>query len=177
MTQYFAVTGGGSDLGVAACEDGDTPDPALGPLPLPNYVTWPFKTRPTDTLVVANGTLEWQDLRTLAQVQADKWASIKAQRDTHILAAGATPIGVFDTTPESMANITSVVVMLLAAPTLAAVNFTLANNSRPSIARADFLTAAQTVAAQVQGVYDQGAALRAQIDAATTIAQAQAVTW
>ena len=131
----------------------------------------------TGTDGLSGGVIVPDAIETLEGRKYLKRAEIKAQRNAHILAAGATPVGVFDTTPESMANITSVVVMLLAAPMLASINFTLANNSRPSIARADFLTAAQTVAAQVQGVYDHGAALRAQIDAATTIAGVEAIVW
>jgi hypothetical protein len=113
----------------------------------------------------------------LAQVQADQWTAIKAQRDAKILAAGATTVGTFDTTIEGLANITSVAVMLMANSAIASVNFTLADNSRPAIARADFLTAAQTIGAAVQALYDHAATLRTQIEAATTTAAVQAIAW
>jgi hypothetical protein len=153
-----------------------------GPAPagltlLPGYAGTPAKPDSVSSLVFVSGALAWQDRRTLAQAQADQWATIKAQRDAKILAAGATAIGTFDTTIEGLANVTSVAVMLMANPAIASVNFTLADNTRPSIARADFLAAAQTIGAAVQALYDHAATLRTQIEAATTTAAVQAIAW
>ena len=125
----------------------------------------------------SNATMSWTDGRTLAQAQADQWAIVKAARDTAILAAGTTPVGTFDTTPDGRANITSVAVMLMANSAIASVEFTLANNTRPTIARADFLTAAQTIGAAVQALYTKADGLRTQINAAVDIATVLAVVW
>jgi hypothetical protein len=154
-----------------------------GAAPLDSYFdltakAWVLKpARPATYSTWDAQTKAWIDGRTLAQVQADQWSSIKARRDAEILTAGATPSGTFDTTPEGLANVTSVAVMLMANPAIASVNFTLADNTRPAIARADFIAAAQTIGAAVQALYDHAATLRTQIEAATTTATVQAIAW
>lgn len=126
---------------------------------------------------LAGGTVIPPEVATLEDAKLQRWAALKIEREQRIQGAGTTPWGTFDASPAAIANITSVAAVLLANPALAEVQFTLADNTRPTFARADFLAAASTVAAAVQAIHDTAHTLRGQIDAAQTVAAVQAVVW
>lgn len=131
-----------------------------------------------DSYVVSNGKpVAMNANQQLPLLKRRRWELIKNERDRRAGNAGTTSIGAFDTTPLARANITSMVVMLLASPTTQTVNFTLADNTRKTFTRNEFISAALTVGSSVQQIYDTADQLRLQIDAATTPAQVAQINW
>jgi len=133
--------------------------------------------RPAHAAQWSNSTLSWTDLRTLASARAGKWEEIKAERVAREMLAGTAVNPALDSDPVSQARITSTAVMLMAAPNLSTLGFTCRDNVRREFARADFLAAAFAIGSAVQSLYETADALRADIDAAETVAEVDAIGW
>lgn len=176
MPKYAELDQAGHVIGIVSSDDALTDDPR-SLVEIADGVTFP--PAPTGACIAAldGGVIVWQDARTLADAQAQAWQRVKVAREAAIAACGATAVGTFDTSPESLANITSVSLMLVVNPAVSSVRFTLADNTRPTISRGDFITAAQTIGAAVQAIYDQADTLRQTIAACETNAAADAVSW
>jgi hypothetical protein len=120
------------------------------------------------------------DDRTLEQRKAERWEAMKVARDAAIDAPLVTPYGTFDSGPADRTNITDAVLMLqtLAAQSLPAeITFTLADNTTVLLGVADMVHVGLLLGAKVQAAHARGRDVRAAIDAATTPAQVDAVTW
>ena len=140
--------------------------------------TWVSAPKPTGYVAVLSGNnIVWQDNRPLSQAQSEAYDRVKASQATAIEAAGVTPYGTFQTDPQSLANITSVAVLLFANPGVLTTKFTLADNTRPSFARNDFFTAASMIGLAVQSCYDTAYTLRQSIAACKTNSDADAIAW
>lgn len=124
-----------------------------------------------------NTAMQWADQRTLGQMQADAWESLKAERAQRILRAGLTPVGVFDTDADGLANITSVSLALVVDPNIALVRFTCADNVRRAFSRNDFLAAAAAIKQAVQNIYDVADTLRIMVFAAASPDDLARIQW
>lgn len=125
-------------------------------------------------------TKRWAAQPTLAALKDAKLAEIKAAREAAIDAPKATSFGTFDATPEARANIAAVVAIAQTAAKHgypSNVFFTLADNSRIEFTLDQIESAALQVGAQVQAAFDKQATLYAQIDAAETVEDLQAIHW
>jgi len=123
---------------------------------------------------------QWVDPRTLQDHKDAKWEEIKAARTGAIDAPLVTSLGTFDSGPADRTNITDAVLM---AQTLAAmgetvsIEFTRADNTVATLNAAQMVEVGLTLGAKVQAAYATARTLRAEIEAATTVAQVQDVAW
>lgn len=120
---------------------------------------------------------------TLDALKAAKWVAMKALRKKAIETALVTPHGTFDADPESRNNIIQTAhLMQTAAQSLApesvpTVEFTLADNSVATLTAGEMVEVALLLAAQIQAAYARGRVVRAAIDAASSGAELDAVSW
>jgi hypothetical protein len=126
------------------------------------------------------GTFVWDDTRTLDQIKAAQWATIKAAREVDMTAPLTTPYGAFDATTEAQKSITDAVLMLqtltaMGAPT--SIDFTLADNSVVTLTTEQMVTVGLLLGQRTQQLYAQGRIKRDAINAATTAAEVEAVVW
>ena len=138
----------------------------------------PERTGPHDVLKLPQRT--WIDLRALSDVKAARWAAIKVARDAAITKPLVTPYGTFDATPVAQKSITDAVLMLQtlqAMGTPETIDFTLANNTTVTLTTEQMVNVGLLLGAQTQAAYTMGRGLRVQIEAATSIAQVEAITW
>jgi hypothetical protein len=130
--------------------------------------------------VWSNDTMSWTDTRVLADVQEYTWGAVKRSRAAAIEAPLPTPYGYFDTDPESRANIANAVLLAQVQVTLGltvSIDWTLADNSTVTLTAAQMVEVGLLLGAQVQAAYATGRTLRTAIDAATTIPDAEAISW
>lgn len=117
---------------------------------------------------------------TIAEVRLTKWAEMKLAREAAITEPLTTPYGVFDADRLSQTNITNAILLLqnlAALGTPDTVDFTLANNSTVTLTTAQMVQVGVCLGAQSQAAYAMGVLKRAAIEAATTIAAVEAITW
>lgn len=132
------------------------------------YYTWDWNTH------------SWVDARTLQQVKDQKWEEIKLSRDAAINAPLDTPYGTFDADANSRANIANSVLYLQTLEqqgTPGTVDWTLADNTIITLNYQEMSTVGVLLGQRTNAAYDTARALRAQIDAATTIAEVEAIHW
>lgn len=133
-----------------------------------SYYTWDWSTH------------TWIDPRTLQQVKDEKWEQIKHDRDAAIAAPLSTSYGVFDADANSRANIANAVLYLQTLEqqgTPGTVDWTLADNTTITLNYQEMSTVGLLLGQRTNSAYDTARALRAQIDAATTIAEVEAIHW
>lgn len=128
----------------------------------------------------SNTTFSWSDLRDLSQVKADRWTVIKQARDTAINAPLPTPYGSFDADARSQKNITDAIALLQALETSGTpqtIDFTLADNSVAVLTTAQMVEVGLLLGARTQEAYATARQLRADIEAASTQEEVEAVVW
>lgn len=136
--------------------------------------------RPTWPCRWSNTEMRWIDLRSLEQVKADCWAAIKAQRDAAEWGGFDTPFGRFDSDPVSQAKIIGAAQLAsvsLAQGTPFTIEWTLQDNTSVSLDAAQMVAVGAALANHVNAVHQRGRQLRAQIEAAATIADLESITW
>lgn len=122
----------------------------------------------------------WAPVKTLSAVRADKWASIKEFRDAAIFAALVTPHGTFDGDSVSQSKIAEAAQYaqaLVAAGRLAAIVFTLADNTRITLDAPAMASVGLLLGDREQSARAVASALRDRIDAATSADDVSAITW
>jgi len=125
-------------------------------------------------------TKQWQDPRILADFKAAKWVEIKTARDAAIAAPLPTPFGVFDADLGSSAKISQAVLLannLTALGMPVEIDFTLADNSVVRLDAAKMVQVGLALAGREQAVRAKATLLRAQIEAAATAADVEAIAW
>lgn len=125
-------------------------------------------------------THSWADSRTLQQAKDQKWTQIKLDRDASIKAPLSTPYGTFDADANSRANIANAVLYLQTLAqqgTPGTVDWTLVDNTTITLNYAEMSEVGLLLGQRTNTAYDTGRALRLQIDAATTIAEVDAIQW
>jgi hypothetical protein len=141
-------------------------------------VAFPFRPSPEHTFNWT--TKQWIDSRTLTDVKATQWSAIKVAREAAITKPLVTPYGTFDATPGAQKSITDAVLMLQTLESMGTpetIDFTLADNTTATLTTQQMVHVGLLLGAQTQTAYTVGRGLRAQIEAATSIADVEAITW
>jgi hypothetical protein len=119
----------------------------------------------------------WEDTRTLDEAKAQAWTRIKAAR----AAAETGPLTVsgrgFDATDISQRQIAGAVQLALIAGPAFTVDWTLADNTTATLTQAEIIGVGVALGQRTSAIYATGRSLRAEIDAATSNAEADAVVW
>ena len=165
--------------GVVPAPPGDTPgghawrfDDDLG------WQAWPV--RPSVHHVFDRLTKQWIDQRTLADFKAAKWAEIKRHRDTAEFATFTYSGMVFDGDLDAQRRLTAYISIsksAIAAGQPFAAKFILANNQVVTLTAQNFVGIELAKVQAVAAAFAHAAALRLQIEAATTAAELDALAW
>lgn len=140
----------------------------------------PMPARPS-ALHVFNWTAKaWVDPRTLADVRAARWAEVKRHRNL-LEASGFPYLGkVLDSDERSVQRITTVVQAAqaaLGASVPFSIVWTCADNSSLALDAVAAMGMPVALAQYADQLHQTAKTLRAQIDAATTVPQVEAITW
>jgi hypothetical protein len=122
----------------------------------------------------------WTDNRSLAQAQADAWTAVQAARDALQYGGVTYNGGNFQTDQISQQRIGSAVTlatMATAAGQAWAIEWTLTDNTTMTLNASQMMALGVAVGQLVAGAFSTAAALRVQINAATTPVEALAVVW
>lgn len=145
-----------------------------------NGVVVAMPVRPDIHQVFDYATKSWIDLRTLQDFKDAAWTRIKTSRESAIDSNLVTPYGTFDCKAKDRTNMTDAVLMLqtlnaIGQPTT--IDFTLADNSTVVLTTTEMVTVALLLGQKVQAAHSQARALRAQIDAANSSTELEAIVW
>ena len=166
------------NYGALECVESTTNDKFYVDVNTNTFVQFPAKPAPYDTWDW--NTHSWVDSRTLQQAKDQKWTQIKLERDAAISAPLSTPYGTFDADANSRANIANAVLYLQTLEqqgTPGTVDWTLVDNTTVTLNYQEMSTVGLLLGQRTNAAYDTGRALRLQIDAATTIAEVDAIQW
>jgi hypothetical protein len=125
-------------------------------------------------------TKQWVDPRTLKDLQDARWEIIKAARAAYIDAPLSTPHGTFDSDASARTSITDAVLMLKSQEDLGqagTIDFTLADNSVVTLTTSQMVEVGLLLGQKIQQAYTTSRARRAAIEAATTPAEVDAISW
>ena len=129
--------------------------------------------------VWSNTTFSWTDLRTLAERKAGKWDALKLQRGTREFSTFTWGGSTFDSDPQSQSRIQGGVLLAMQSTILDpfSVVWTLSDNTTRTLNGADMIAVGKAMATLVMTTHAIGRSLRAQVEAATTIAQLESILW
>ena len=137
-------------------------------------VQMPTKPSPNHTFNYTSK--QWEDPRTLADLKAEKWRNIKANRDAAEHGGFTWDGSVFDSDALSQQRITGAVTLAQMSPAFTTV-WTLANNSTRTLSAADMFAVGMALGTHVATQFLQGQLLREQIDDAATAQEVEAIHW
>lgn len=123
---------------------------------------------------------QWIDPRTLSDIRADKWTEMKRARTNAINANMETPYGVFQCRDEDRTNITDAVMLantMAAMGQPVAITWTLANNQTVTLTQTQITEVALLLGQKIQQAHTTARIKRTAIEAATTQAELDAITW
>lgn len=121
-------------------------------------------------------TKQWVDPRPLSDLQATKWAQIKRDRDEAEFGGFTWDGSPFDSDAISQSRIQGAVQLAAMAPGFT-IDWTLANNSVRNLNGEDLANVGAALGMHVAAQHAKARLLRSQIEAATTVAEVDAVTW
>lgn len=134
--------------------------------------------QPSDTHVFDWSSKMWVETATLDILRHRRWCYFKLIRADREFGGFTWDGSVFDSDPQSQARIQGgVQLATMAAAQPFSIDWTLADNTIRTLSAADMIAVGVALAAHVQGVHATARALRAQIEAATTIAEIEAISW
>lgn len=122
-------------------------------------------------------TRRWTAAPTLAALRLQAWRRIKAERSKREFGAFTWSNSVFDANEASQRRIAAAAAAAARNPLQGARTWTLADNSTRQMSAADMIALDQALAANVDALHATARQLRAQINAATTQAQLDAIQW
>lgn len=125
-------------------------------------------------------TLIWVDATNLADLKSERWTAIKSQRSALEFGGFTWDGSAFDSDPQAQARIQGGVQLATIAAAQSqpfSIDWTLADNTVRTLSGADMIAVGMTLAAHVQAVHAIARTLRLQIEAATTLAEVEAVVW
>lgn len=127
-------------------------------------------------------TKQWYDPRTLDDLKAAKWEEVKRWRAEATVAPQlVTRFGVFDGDAAGVDNIKSTVLGLREAGAIgmapSTISWTLYDNSTVELTPNELSEVAAMLLARGDAAHERARVLRSQIEAATTQAEVDAVTW
>lgn len=124
-------------------------------------------------------TKQWEDPRTLADLKAEKWASVKAQRDAQEFGAFTWSGHTFDGDEAAQRRINLAVMgaqaALLAGDAGWSVAWTLADNTSVNLSAADMMGVANALGANIAQAHAAARAKRQQIQQAATKEELDAI--
>lgn len=133
--------------------------------------------RPPGPLKWSNATMQWENPRQLASQKVDAWARIKAAR-RGADAAGFTHGGsTYQSDDESRARLQMEVMEAVQAGAGWSTTWVLADNTEVILTRAQMLSVGRALRDRLRANHAQARTLRAAIDAATSTAELEAITW
>jgi hypothetical protein len=145
----------------------------------------PATTLAIESKLLATGTFSDASVITdgidsLDNLKMKRWAYIKQSRTDAIASPLTTPYGVFDCTPTARTSITDAVLMLqtlasMGTPTT--IDFTLADNSVVTLNTSQMIEVGLMLGQKVQIAHSRARVLRLQGEAATTVAEVEAIVW
>lgn len=158
-------------LVVTASDAGDellsaVPCPPIEPLPRHGYV---------HTLDEQSWT--WSAELTLEGARDARWQAIKADRAAAEVAPLVVAGRIYDADAESQRRIAGAVQLAVIAPAGWEIAWTLTDNSVATLTAAEMIAVGVALGEQVAAAHATGRTLRAQLDAAETVSQINAVTW
>lgn len=128
----------------------------------------------------SNQSMEWIDNRPLEFVVDEKWSNLKMQRDEKLYEPLLTDYGVFDADARSQKNITDAIALMQTAEAQQpgqTIMFTLADNSVTTLTTQQMVNVGLALGQRTQQIYNTSRQLRAQLDAAQTVQEVEAITW
>ena len=123
---------------------------------------------------------QWLDPRTIANLKSEQWTAIKSQRSALEFGGFTWDGSAFDSDPQAQARIQGGVQLATIAASQSqpfSIDWTLADNTVRTLSGADMIAVGMTLAGHVQTVHAIARTLRLQIEAATTLAEVEAVVW
>lgn len=144
--------------------DTNTLEPVLYPPKLSHYHQFNFVTK------------QWEDTRTLEQVQMMTWNNMKVLRSQKESAGFTWDGSVFDSDRVSQSRIMGAVQLAGMNPAFE-IPWTLQNNSVRVLNAADMISVGATLGSHVATIFARAQEIRTEIYAASTIAEVEAITW
>lgn len=144
------------------------------------YAPTPIPTRPSNHHQFNWAIKQWEDPRTLVDHKAAKWAEVKAAREAVEFGAFAWDGSMFDCDQISQQRIQGAAQLATLASMTSApfsIDWTLADNTVRTLNATDMIAVGMALGAHINVQHATSRTLRAQIDAATTLAEVQAVAW
>ena len=135
---------------------------------------------PSENHIFDYNTKDWIDPRTLDDHKSAKWKEIKRQRDVAEFTTFTYNNMEFDGDLDAqrrLAAYISVSKSSIAAGQPFEAEFTLANNINVTLTAQDFVGIELAMVQAVAATFNHASALRAQIDAATTVQEVESITW
>jgi hypothetical protein len=124
-----------------------------------------------------NTTFAWDDARMLAQAKAQAWARVKQAR-TAAIAGGTTVAGIpVDTDEASLESLSRALQGLLLSQAGATIDLTAADNTVHTVNLVQLKAVFMAIHANTQAAFSAGQAARVAINAATTNAAADAISF
>lgn len=136
----------------------------------------PMPSKPSENHKFNYTSKQWEDPRTLDDLKAEKWRNIKANRDSHEQGGFTWDGSVFDSDAISQQRITGAVT-LAQLSTEFTMAWTLADNSVRVLSQLEMLDVGVTLGFHVATQFVRGQTLRAQIEAAVTKEEVEAIVW
>lgn len=121
-------------------------------------------------------TKQWEDPRTLADIKAQQWKTIKQARTAAEYAGFTWDSSTFDSDALSQQRITGAVTLAQMSVDFT-INWTLADNTVRTLNQMEMISVGAALGIHVATIFAHGQALREQIEAATTKAQVEAIVW
>ena len=121
-------------------------------------------------------TKQWVDPRPLSDLQAAKWAQIKRDRDEAEFGGFTWDGSPFDSDAISQSRIQGALQLAALIPDFS-IDWTLADNTARNLSAADLANVGAALGMHVAAQHAKARLLRSQIEAATTVAEVDAVTW
>lgn len=119
----------------------------------------------------------WVDPRPLHELQAEKWAEIKRNRDTAEFGGFTWDGSPFDSDAISQSRIQGAVQLAAMAPGFT-IDWTLADNTTMTLTKAEVIGLGMALGAHIASVHSRGRVLRALIEAPdATVESVEAITW
>jgi hypothetical protein len=199
--KYTLVDSNGTAISGGACDEGQVPNlptqgiggivtsTVLAEYDPKNPAYWDFVSEawvpipaPPSMVHTWNAvTKQWVDARSLELARTQKWDEIKLARTAAIEASLVTPYGVLQHREEDQKNLDSAVLLVnnlvAMGNTTASVDWTMADNSVVTLTAAQLIQVGLLRGQRVQECHALARTKRSLIDAATTLAEVNAIQW
>ena len=136
----------------------------------------PMPLRPSLSHIFNYADKQWEDTRTLQDNKDAKWASIKRSRSQAEYAGFTWDSSTFDSDALSQNRITGAVTLAMLSPAFV-IDWILMDNTTRLLDQAGMAQVGAALGAHVATQFSKGVTLRAQIEAATTKEEVEAIAW